>query len=83
VDFLEEARPVQFAVAALGGALESTGCSGPAPVRSKFVSEVVGEKLLMVGGVNHLGFKILHSACINHTDPGPELRPLSMIMHPR
>ena len=35
VDFLEEARPVQFAVAALGGALESTGFSGPAPVRSK------------------------------------------------
>jgi hypothetical protein len=83
VDFLEEARLVQFAVAALRGALESAGSSGPAPVRSKFVSNGIGVRSLVVGGVDYLGFKIPQSACIDHTDPGPELRPLSMIMHLR
>jgi len=88
VDFLEEARLEQFVMAALGGRWNQRDARERRRCDQKSVSEVVGVRFEVVGDevvgeVNHLGFKIPQFACIDHTDPGPELRPLSMIMHLR
>jgi hypothetical protein len=75
---------VQFEVAALGGGRWNQRDSRDRHrCDQKSVCEVVGVRFEVVGEVNHLGFKIPQSACIDTTDPGPELRPLSMIMHLR
>ena len=88
MDFLEEARLEQFAVAALGGRWNQRVARVRRRCDQKSVSEVVGVRFEVVGDeavgeVDHLGFKIPQFGCMDHIDPGPELRPLSMIMHLR
>lgn len=60
-----------------------TGAGAIKNCQRRCLSEVGGVKFEVVGEVNHLGFKIPQSACIDHTDPDPELRPLSKIIHLR